>query len=138
MAKAKIESVDEYMALQPEPARAILARVRRAIRKAMPDAEEGISYQIPTYKLLGRAALYFAGWKAHYSLYPAGERLLAEFRDELAAYHVDKGTIRFPLSKSVPDKLIEAIATFRAKEVAAGNKGKTGRRSRGQNPGPIR
>jgi uncharacterized protein YdhG (YjbR/CyaY superfamily) len=63
--------------------------------------------------------IYFAGWKRHYSLYPATRRLVAAFKDELAPYEVnDKGTIRFPLSEPVPVKLIEAIATFRAKEVA--------------------
>ena len=93
--------------------------MRSAIRKAMPSAEERISYQIPAYKLNGRAVIYFAGWKAHYSLYPATRRLVAAFKDELAPYEVnDKGTMRFPLSEPVPAKLIEAIATFRAKEVA--------------------
>ena len=60
--------------------------------------------------------LYFAGWKQHYSLYPAGERLVAAFKDQLASYKVSKGTIRFPLSEPVPVKLIERIAKFRAEE----------------------
>jgi uncharacterized protein YdhG (YjbR/CyaY superfamily) len=58
---------------------------------------------------------YFAGWKQHYSLYPVGASLLAAFKDELAAYEVDRGTIRFPLNAPVPVKLIEGIARFRAK-----------------------
>jgi uncharacterized protein YdhG (YjbR/CyaY superfamily) len=63
--------------------------------------------------------IYFAGWKQHYSLYPANRRLVAAFKKELAPYEVnDKGTIRFPLDEPVPVKLIEAIAKFRAKEVA--------------------
>jgi uncharacterized protein YdhG (YjbR/CyaY superfamily) len=60
--------------------------------------------------------LYFAGWKRHYSLYPAGERLAAAFVDRLAPYKVRKGTIQLPLSEPVPVKLIERIAKFRAKE----------------------
>ena len=65
--------------------------------------------------------LFFAGWKEHYSLYPAGSRLAA-LKKELAPYKVSKGTIRFPLSEPVPVKLIERIAKLRAKEVAAGKK----------------
>jgi len=116
MAKTDFKSVDEYIGSQPEAARAILERVRSTIRKAVPDAQEVISYQIPAYKLHGRPVLYFAGWREHYSLYPAGPRLVEAFKDELAPYEVSKGTIRFPLSQPVPVELIERIAKFRAKE----------------------
>jgi uncharacterized protein YdhG (YjbR/CyaY superfamily) len=98
--------------------------VRHAIRKALPQAEEVISYQIPAYKIRGSAVIYFAGWKQHYSLYPAGDRLVAEFKDELAGYKINKGTIRFPLSEPVPVKLIERIAKFRAREIAEREKSK--------------
>jgi uncharacterized protein YdhG (YjbR/CyaY superfamily) len=118
MAKTDFKSVDEYIASQPEAAQGILRRVRSTIRNAVPGAEEVISYKIPTYKLPSGPVLYFAGWKQHYSLYPAGERLVAAFKDELAPYKVNKGTIRFPLSQPVPVKLIGRIAKFRAKEVA--------------------
>ena len=116
MAKAGFGSVDEYIAAQPEAVRGVLKKVRSAIRKGAPAAEETISYNIPSYKMPGGRALYFAGWKRHYSLYPVTARLLAEFKDELAAYEVEKGTIRFPLSGPVPVKLIERIAKFRATE----------------------
>jgi len=112
-------NIDEYIARFPRSVQGVLKRVRSAIRKAVPRAEEGISYRIPTYKLHGRYVLYFAGWKQHYSLYPSNDRLVATFKDELAPYEVNnKGTIRFPLSEPVPVKLIEGIARFRAKEVA--------------------
>ena len=124
MAKTDFKSVDEYIASQPEAVQGILGRVRSTIRKAVPGAEEVISYKIPTYKLLGGPVLYFAGWKQHYSLYPATERVIAAFKDELAPYEVNKATIRFPLSQSVPVKLIGRIAKFRAKEVAEREKAK--------------
>ena len=124
MAKTNFKSVDEYMATQPEAVQAVLGRVRSIIRKALPGAEEVISYQIPAYKLHGRCVLYFAGWKQHYSLYPAGDQLVAAFKEELAGYKLSKGTIRFPLSEPVPVKLIERIAKFRAKEVAERQKAK--------------
>jgi uncharacterized protein YdhG (YjbR/CyaY superfamily) len=118
MAKTDFKSVDEYIATHSEDVQAILQRVRRTIRNAVPVAEEMISYQIPAYKLHGSAVLYFAGWKQHYSLYPATDRLVWAFKSELAPYKVSKGTIRFPLSEPVPVKLIADIAKFRAKEGA--------------------
>jgi uncharacterized protein YdhG (YjbR/CyaY superfamily) len=116
MAKTDFKSVDEYIATQPEDAQPILQRVRSTIRKALPGAEEVISYQIPTYKLRGGYVVYFAGWKQHYSLYPAGRDLVAAFQADLAPYEVNTGTIRFPLSKPVPVRLIGRIAKFLANE----------------------
>ncbi|MCC6363702.1 MAG: DUF1801 domain-containing protein [Bryobacterales bacterium] len=118
MAKTGFASVDHYIASQPEDVRAILERVRSAIRQALPKAVEVISYNIPAYKLQNKTVLFFAGWKRHYSLYPAGARLIAAFQKELAAYEVEKSTIRFPLSEPVPVRLIARIAKFRAKEAA--------------------
>jgi uncharacterized protein YdhG (YjbR/CyaY superfamily) len=124
MAKADFKSVDEYIASQPEAVRGILALVRRTICDSVPGAEEVISYKIPTYKLHGDVVLYFAGWKQHYSLYPATGRVLAAFKEELELYKIHKATIRFPISQPVPVKLIAHIAEFRAKEVAEQKKTK--------------
>jgi uncharacterized protein YdhG (YjbR/CyaY superfamily) len=118
MASTDYKSVDQYIASQPEAVQPLLEKVRSTIRKALPEAAEGISYQIPTYKMPGGVVIYFAGWKKHFSLYPATERLVSAFRDELARYELSKGTIRFPLSERVPVKLIGRIAKFRANEVA--------------------
>ncbi|HMI97131.1 MAG TPA: DUF1801 domain-containing protein [Micropepsaceae bacterium] len=126
MAKTDFKSVDEYIAAHTDDVQAILSRVRSTIRNAVPGAEETISYQIPAYKLQGGAVLYFAGWKQHYSLYPAGDRLIRAFRSELAPYKISKGTIRFPLFEPVPVKLISDIAKFRAKEGADRAKAKRG------------
>jgi len=117
MATTAFKTVDEYLAAQPEPARRILGQVRGAIRAALPGAEEMISYQMPAYKLGGTAVLYFAGWKKHFSLYPASEGLVRALKEELAPYVVEKGTIRFPLAEPVPVELIERIARVRAKEI---------------------
>ncbi|MFN7994228.1 MAG: DUF1801 domain-containing protein [Bryobacteraceae bacterium] len=127
MTKSQFKSVDEYIASQPDSVRAVLERVRKAIRKAVPTAEEVISYKMPTYKLPGGPVLYFAAWKQHYSLYPATQTLQNQFKDQLAPYEVQKGTIRFPLSQPVPEKLISRIAQFRAKEEAAREKPKAAR-----------
>ena len=124
MAKTDFKSVDEYIATFPEGEQAILQRVRSTIRKALPGAEEAISYQIPTYRIQGGYVVYFAGWKQHYSLYPATGHLVAAFKDDLAPYEVSKGTIRFPLSRPVPVRLIERLAKFLAKEAPARAKAK--------------
>jgi uncharacterized protein YdhG (YjbR/CyaY superfamily) len=124
MAKTDFKSVDDYIAQQPRAVRSLLELVRGAIRKAVPQAEEQISYKMPVYKLRGVPVIYFAGWKHHYSLYPATDFVVAALKDDLAAYEVKKGTIRFSLSKPVPVKLIERIAKSRAKEAAGRDKSK--------------
>ena len=118
MARLSFQSVDQYIAAQPEAIRPTLERVRNAIRKALPDAEETISYQMPAYKVQGRVAVYFAGWKEHYSIYPAIGQLVPTFKDQLAPYEITKGTIRFPLAQPVPVRLIGRLAKFRAQDVA--------------------
>lgn len=128
MAKTRFASVREYIASKPKQTRAALERVRRAIRKAVPAAEEGLSYQIPVYMLNDVPVLYFAAWKEHYSLYPASDALVAAFTRELAPYGRSKGTIRMPLSEPVPEKLIERIARFRAEQLRTREKGKRGRK----------
>jgi uncharacterized protein YdhG (YjbR/CyaY superfamily) len=125
MGKANFTNVDEYISAQPESVRVALQLVRSTLRKNLPGAEEVISYKIPAYRLHGGIVVYFAGWKQHYSLYPAGERLVTAFKDQLASCKVSKGTIRFPLSEPVPVKLIERIAKFRAKEAVQREKSKT-------------
>jgi uncharacterized protein YdhG (YjbR/CyaY superfamily) len=122
MTRAKFQSVDEYISLQAEPVAAKLAVVRSVLRKALPEAEEVISYNMPAYRFQGKVVLYFAGWKQHYSLYPAGPHLVDAFREELAGCKADKGTIRFSLSAPVPRKLISDIAKFRLSEVVVQRK----------------
>ena len=116
MKEHDFRSVDEYLASQPAQVRHVLKSVRRIVRSALPQADEVISYKMPAYKIKGTVVLYFAGWKQHYSVYPAGARLVEAFKDELMRYKLNKGTIRFPLSEPIPEKLIARIAKFRAKE----------------------
>ena len=92
----------------------MLARVRDIIRRAIPDAEETISYKIPTYRLHGRVVLYFAGWKTHYSLYPVSAGVLAAIKVPPGKYEIKNSTIRFALDKPVPATLIARIAKLRA------------------------
>ncbi len=128
----KLASVREYIASKPKESRASLEAVRQAILKAVPNAQEGLAYQMPAYTLNGVGVLYFAGWKSHYSLYPASDALVEAFAKELAPYErSSKGTLKFPLSEPVPVRLIERIAKFRARQVTTRD-GATGRRKSGR------
>jgi uncharacterized protein YdhG (YjbR/CyaY superfamily) len=118
MARPDHKSVDDYIAAQPAVARSALERVRKTIRKALPGASEGISYQIPVYRLDGRMVLYFAGFKNHYSIYPATARVVSALEKDLAGRLHNKATIRFSFTDAVPARLISRIAKVRAAEVA--------------------
>jgi len=119
MKKGVPKSVDEYIAGQPEAIRPKLEQVRTAIRRAVPEAVEGIGYGMPGYKLHGRPMLYFAGFKEHYSLFAASGTFFAALKDELSGYDLRKGTVHFTLTKPVPVKLISRIAKLRATGIAA-------------------
>ena len=119
MTSEKFADIDSYLAAQTADTRAKLALVRAAISRAVPEAVEAISYQIPAFRLTGRVFIFFAGWKNHYSMYPVGDALLETFGAELAGYEISKGTIRFPLDEPVPEDLIFRIAKFKAQETMA-------------------
>lgn len=109
--KAKAaKNIDEYIADFPDDVQASMEKVRAAIRKAAPRADEAIKYQIPTFVLNGNL-IHFAGYKNHIGLYP-GSRAIEEFKDELSGYTTSKGTVQFPLDKPVPVGLINKITKF--------------------------
>lgn len=110
----KPDNVEEYISnFQPETQR-LLKQMREAIRKGAPEAEEVISYGIPTFKLHGLLVSY-AAFKKHIGLYPA-PRGKEQFEDELSGYKGGKGTIQFPLDKPLPLPLITEIVKFRVNE----------------------
>ncbi len=112
--KLTFKNVDEYLTSQPYNVRSKLYELRQIIKKAAPDAEEVISYQMPGYKLHGML-VWFAGYKNHCGFYPTST-VLQVFKDQLAPYELSKGTIRFPIEKPLPVKLISEIVKFRVKE----------------------
>lgn len=119
MARTDFKSVDEYIASLPPETHLPLRRVRAVIKKALPKATEGISYQIPVYKVGGKMVLYFAGFKSHYSVYPATAKLLKAMKKELAPHLHSKATLRFSYDEKVPAALIARIARTRAAQVSA-------------------
>jgi len=110
------KNIDEYIAGFPNNVREILEQIRMTIREAAPDAEETISYQIPTFTLKGKYLIYFAAYTKHIGLYPA-PRGVEKFRKELSLYEGGKGTVRFPLDKPIPFGLLKRIVKFRSSRI---------------------
>ena len=117
-AKPIPKTINEYIAGFPENVQAALSEIRSAIRKAAPEAEETIKYEMPTFMLRGRNLVYFAAFKKHIGFYPAPMGV-AEFKTALARYGAGKGTLRFPLDEPIPVGLVVRIAKFRAKTILA-------------------
>ena len=106
----KPQNIDEYIAMQDEAHRPRLERVRAVLCGAVPDAEERISWAMPTL-WKGRNLIHFAASKKHLGLYPGGEAT-AVFAEELRGFDVSKGTIRLPWDRELPEELIARIARW--------------------------
>ena len=111
MDSAKPVDIDSYIAEFPQEIRERLEQVRATIRKAAPEAEEAISYGIPTFKLNGNL-VHFAAFKNHIGFYPAPTGM-QEFREELSKYKEGKGSVQFPFDQPLPLPLIARITVFR-------------------------
>ena len=113
--KSKINSIDEYIDTFPEDMQPILKQVRKTIKAAAPAAGERISYGIPTFTLNDKYLIYFAGWKHHISIYPIpiGDDA---FNQKIAPYVSGKGTLKFPIDKPIPLKLITKIVKLKVAE----------------------
>ncbi|MCX6081146.1 MAG: DUF1801 domain-containing protein [Chloroflexi bacterium] len=107
-------SIDEYISIFPGEVQTILSELRAVIKAAAPDAEEKISYQMPTFALQGNL-VHFAAYKNHIGFYPTPSGI-EPFKQELSVYEVSKGTIRFPIDKPLPFELISKIVKLRVVE----------------------
>ncbi|HEX2970211.1 MAG TPA: DUF1801 domain-containing protein [Bacteroidales bacterium] len=109
------KTVDEYIGSFPGNIQTLLNQMRDTVRSIAPDAEEGISYGMPAYRLNKRPLVYFAGFKNHIGFYatPTGH---AEFAAELAVYKQGKGSVQFPIDEPLPLELIRRIIAFRVME----------------------
>ena len=112
MAKAP-KDVDSYIAGFPKDVQERLQQIRMTIRKAAPKAVEAIKYQIPAFVLNGKNLIYFAGYKEHIGVYP-----VPRGAEELAAYRTGKGTLRFPLDRPTPLRLLTRVVKLRMKEIS--------------------
>ncbi|MGH9438640.1 MAG: iron chaperone [Terriglobia bacterium] len=106
------ETVDEYLARVPEPARSTLNKVRAAIRSAVPpEATETISYGIPAFRYKG-VLVWFAAFSNHCSLFPTAS-VVERFKNELKGFSISKGTIRFPTDKPLPAAVVKKLVKAR-------------------------
>jgi uncharacterized protein YdhG (YjbR/CyaY superfamily) len=112
--KYKFTSVDEYIATFSPAVKEKLEQIRAVIKRAAPNAQEVISYNMPAYKQHG-VLVYFAAAKAHIGFYPTGSPIVV-FKKELEAYKTSKGAIQFPISGPIPTVLVADIVTYRAQE----------------------
>ena len=112
--KEEYSTIDEYIARYPEDKQKILAKIRKTVRKAAPQAAEKISYRMPTF-YQKQNLVHFAVMKNHIGFYPGAEGVAA-FATELAGYKTSKGAIQFPFSKPIPYDLIAKITQFRVKQ----------------------
>jgi uncharacterized protein YdhG (YjbR/CyaY superfamily) len=112
--KKKPSSIDEYISMFPKEIQLLLEEMRKTIRKAAPDAEETISYQMPTFKQNG-TLVHFAAFKDHIGFYPVPSGIEA-FKEELSKYKGGKGSVQFPLNEPLPLKLVSRIVKFRLEE----------------------
>ncbi|MBR2599958.1 MAG: DUF1801 domain-containing protein [Erysipelotrichaceae bacterium] len=106
----KPQTIDEYIAAQDERVQPRLNEIRAILKKALPEAEECISWSMPTYRK-GRNIIHFAAFKKHIGVYPGGEAT-EEFAEELAEYDTSKGTIRLPYDRELPSDLLVRIARW--------------------------
>jgi uncharacterized protein YdhG (YjbR/CyaY superfamily) len=117
MVKRKIShiDIDRYISNFPRDVQGILKKIRDIISKVAPDATEAIKYKIPTF-VLNENLVHFAGYKKHIGFYPTPSAI-EKFRDELSAYEIAKGSIKFPLDNPIPYGLIKKMVLFRVNEV---------------------
>lgn len=112
--KKTIKDIDGYLELQNENVRLKLEKIRMTIKKAVPLAEETISYQMPAFKYNGMLA-YFATFTNHYSLF-ISPKIIESFKEELKSYETSKGTIKIPNDKQVPVRLITRLVKAAARQ----------------------
>jgi uncharacterized protein YdhG (YjbR/CyaY superfamily) len=121
--KGLFSTVDEYIALHTPSVKAGLDLLRKTIKKAAAGAEEMISYEMPAYRLKGMLA-FFSATEKHNGFYPTASPIIA-FREKLKSYETSKGTVRFPLDKPIPAKLVTEIVKWKVSQNLAKDKMKS-------------
>jgi uncharacterized protein YdhG (YjbR/CyaY superfamily) len=112
MSREKFNTVDEYIEFFPPNIQEKLKEMRKFIKNLLPEeAEEVISYGIPTFKLNGKYVIYYAAFKEHMSVYPipTGNE---KFEEEVKKYQTGPGTLRFPYDQPVPFDLVKKAVKY--------------------------
>ena len=112
----KFKTIDQYISPFPPNVQILLETLRKAIKKAAPDAVEVISYNMPAFKCYGRILVYFAAHTKHIGFYPGNSLTNEVFKDDLISYETSKGTIKFPFDKPMPVRLVKKMIKYRVNE----------------------
>lgn len=113
------QEVDQYLSTLDEPHRATLSKVRRTILELIPDAEQGVSYGVPVFKLDGKNIAGLSAAKKHLSYLPHSGRVTSALADALTAYETSKGALKFAVDKPLPKTIIRKLIQARRRELAA-------------------
>lgn len=105
--------VDLYLSTLDERKRATLEQLRQTIVKVIPDAEQGMSYGVPAFRLRGKVIAGFAAFKNHLSYLPHSGSVFPELRGELTSFRTSKGALRFPVDTPLPATLVERLIAVR-------------------------
>src|SRR5438132_7623058 len=114
---SKPKTIDQYLAGVNSDHRDALQKLRETIHAVAPKAEECISYGIPAFRLNGRSLVFFGAWANHCAFYPGNSVTFKKFRNDLKAFHISKGTIRFSPEKPLPAALVKKLVKARMGEV---------------------
>jgi uncharacterized protein YdhG (YjbR/CyaY superfamily) len=128
MATGKVQDIESYLATVNPAHRKALQTLRKTIQKAAPDAVEGVSYNLPAFRLLGKPLVAFSAFTNHCSFFPMSAKLIDEFQYELKDFKTSKGTIRFTADKPIPAALVTKIVQARVAEIQNKSKPKAGRK----------
>ena len=115
------DEVDAYLAELDEPKRSTLQELRRTILSVIPDAEEGISYGAPAFRVGGRVVAGFAAYKDHLSYLPHSGTVLSSLGSEVAGYTTSAGALQFPVDSPLPRSLVDDLVTRRLGEELPGH-----------------
>ncbi|MFN8215696.1 MAG: DUF1801 domain-containing protein [Solirubrobacterales bacterium] len=107
------EQVDSYLRDLEEPKRTTLQELRRTILEIVPDAEEGISYRVPAFRLHGQVIAGFAAFKNHVSYLPFSGSVLSRLADQLDGYTMTKSSLHFPIDRPLPKALVKRLIAVR-------------------------
>jgi uncharacterized protein YdhG (YjbR/CyaY superfamily) len=110
------EEIDQYLDALDEPKRTALARLREAILDILPEAEQGISYGVPAFKVRGKTIAGFAAFKFHLSYLPHSGSVFPQLKDELRGYSTSSGALRFGIDQPLPVPLVEKLIAVRLQQ----------------------
>ena len=111
------EQVDEYLRGVDEPKRSTLQALRRTILEVVPDAEQGISYRVPAFRVSGKTVAGFAAFKDHLSYLPFSGSVLGQLADELKSYTMTRSSLHFPVDRPLPKSVVRKLVAVRLAEL---------------------